>query len=107
MRWQGQVADGQGNCFQARLFPAGWYQGSLNLHAVDGDELHDRIADCRPDGWQTVEWMPVIFPIYLPEFAIDGMMGLDPVTRVHEVVARVHLRSAFNIQNGDVVVVEV
>jgi len=107
MLWQGQVAEGQGNCFKARLFPPGWYQGSLNLHAIGGNELHDRVPDCRPTDWATVEWMPVIFPIYLPDFNINGIMGLDPVTRVHEVVARSHLRSMYGLANGDIVNVEV
>lgn len=107
MIWQGRVQDGQGNCLRVRPFPAGWYQGSLNLWTVSGIELHPLVRDTRPGDWRLVEWMPTVFPIYLPDFKIDGMMGLDPITRVHEVVARDHLRSKFGLQNGDVVNVEI
>lgn len=106
MIWRGTVEDGQGNCSKANLFPPGWFQGSLNLRAT-GVELHPLVRNWKPGLWRHVEWMPTMFPIYLPEFGIDGMMGLDHVTRVHEVAARVKLRHAFNLGNGDVVVVEV
>lgn len=106
MIWKGVVATGQGNCSQIRPFPPGWYQGSLNLRAV-GVELHPLVRDARPDDWRRVEWMPTIFPIYLPDFKLDGMMGLDPITRVHEVVAQHHLRTMFGLADGDLVNVEV
>ena len=107
MIWQGRIQDGQGNCLKARPFPAGWYQGSLNLWTVTGVELHSLVGDARPDTWRHVAWMPVIFPIYLPDFKLDAMMGLDPITRMHEVAARHHLRSKFGVENGDVVNVEI
>lgn len=105
MIWQGKVQDGQGQCFPRRLFPAGWYQGSLNLWPVDGVQLHDWVRDARPPKWETVEWMPVIFPIRLPDLGVDAVMGLDFITGVHEVVARQHLRSAHKLTNGSVVTV--
>jgi hypothetical protein len=106
MIWRGVVEDGQGNCSRVAPFPLGWFQGSLNLHAVDV-ELHGVVRNWRPGLWAWVEWMPTVFPVRLPEFGIEAIMGLDPVTRVHEVVARVKLRDAYNLQNGDVVTVEV
>lgn len=106
MIWRGVVATGQGNCSKVRPFPDGWYQGSLNLRAV-GIELHPLVRHRPPDDWVRVEWMPTMFPIYLPDFKLDAVMGLDHVTRVHEVVARDHLRSRFGLADGDVVNVEV
>lgn len=106
MIWQGKIEDGQGNCFRMSLFPGGWYQGSLNLRAVDG-VLHGMVRDSRPPKWVDVQWMPTIFPVRLIDLDVDAMMGLDPITMVHEVVARTHLRSQFGLENGDVVNVEV
>ena len=106
MIWRGVVASGQGNCSKAALFPPNWYQGSLNLLAA-GVELHPLVRDWRPGLWRWIEWMPTVFPIYLPELNVHGMMGLDPITRVHEVVSRQHLRSRFGLADGDIVVVEV
>lgn len=107
MIWRGKVQDGQGRCLPARLFPAGWYQGSLNLWPTEGVKLHDWVRDARPDEWATVKWMPVIFPIRLPDLGVDAVMGLDFITGVHEVVAREHLRSTHRLGNGSVVTVSV
>lgn len=106
MIWCGRIEPGQGNCAEVAPFPPSWFQGSLNLRAVS-IELHPLVRDWRPGLWRHVEWMPTVFPIYLPELDVHGMMGLDPITRVHEVVARHHLRSRFGLNDGDVVVVEV
>lgn len=106
MIWRGVVEDGQGNCSKVRPFPTGWFQGSLNLRAVDA-ELHGVVRNWRPEEWAWVEWMPTLFPVRLPEFGVDAIMGLDPLTRVHEVVAKVKLRDVYGLRNGDVVTVDV
>jgi len=106
MIWRGVVEDGQGNCSRVAPFPPTWFQGSLNLRAVSV-ELHPLVRDWRPGLWRHVEWMPTVFPVHLPEWGVDAMMGLDHVTRVHELVGKVKFRDAYGVCNGDLVTVEV
>jgi hypothetical protein len=107
MKWSGTVTTGVGNCSTVKPFPAGWFQGSLNLVPDIDGELHGRITDRRPLSWQHVQWMPIIFPAVLMPWELNCLVGLDPYTRLHEVATTVHLRTTFGLSDGDVVTLEI
>lgn len=109
VEWQGTVFTGLGQAGERHVWPDGWQRGTLNLAPLfwplrgwlphlPPDEWHRDKLDLRlGEPWPVIAPALMVAPIEGPVLAIVGPHDFV------EVAARRHLRSAWDLNDGDIV----